>query len=256
MVLNSVIFINSLSQYCYNTAVEPVIIHKLLDLHQQFYQTFAVQFAETRHRLQPGVQKILERLMQVDSILDRGCGNGELRRALVRHGYQGRYIGLDFSAGLLEEARREQLEADFRQADLSSDSWDANLEEGSFATVLALAVFHHIPSQDLRRQILIKTHRLLEPGGSLVLSNWQFLNSPRMKERILPWERAGLSEAQVEEGDYLLDWRQGGLGLRYVHHFSAEELAQLAEETGFEVQESFLSDGENGRLSIYQVWNP
>jgi hypothetical protein len=42
--------------------------------------------------------------------------------------------------------------------------------------------------------------------------------------------------------------------LRYAHHFSAEELGQLAAKTGFSVEESFLSDGENGRLGLYQTW--
>jgi hypothetical protein len=42
--------------------------------------------------------------------------------------------------------------------------------------------------------------------------------------------------------------------LRYVHHFSETELEQLAEAAGFEVIESFLSDGENNRLGLYQVW--
>ncbi|HNT25279.1 MAG TPA: hypothetical protein PKM21_12980, partial [Anaerolineales bacterium] len=57
-----------------------------------------------------------------------------------------------------------------------------------------------------------------------------------------------------EPGDYLLDWRQGGRGLRYVHAFGPAELARLAEQTGFVSLESFYSDGEGGRLGLYQVW--
>jgi hypothetical protein len=60
----------------------------------------------------------------------------------------------------------------------------------------------------------------------------------------------------VEQGDYLLDWRRGGLGIRYVHHFSAEELARLAADSGFRIIESFDSDGKEGDLSLYQVWEP
>jgi hypothetical protein len=30
----------------------------------------------------------------------------------------------------------------------------------------------------------------------------------------------GLSANDVDPGDYLLDWRSGGEGLRYIHHFS------------------------------------
>ncbi len=95
---------------------------------------------------------------------------------------------------------------------------------------------------------------LLSPQGRFIHSEWQFLNSPRLKARIQPWEAIGLSESDVDPGDYLLDWRQGGVGLRYVHHFSEAELAELAESTGFSITQSFLSDGENSRLGLYQVW--
>jgi hypothetical protein len=33
-----------------------------------------------------------------------------------------------------------------------------------------------------------------------------------------------------------------------------EELALLAEQTGFEIIETFHSDGENERLGLYQIW--
>ena len=237
--------------------MEPEIVQRLLDLNRQFYQTFALQFSATRQRLQPGVKIVLPELALASSILDLGCGNGRLIRELARLEYKGKYTGLDFSQGLLEEARRALppgLEAVFSQADLSSDDWQAGLPVKSFQVVLALAVLHHIPSASLRRQILRKVHDLLAPGGLFILSNWQFLSSPRLRGRIQPWEAAGLSETQVEPGDYLLDWRQGDFGLRYVHHFSPQELQLLASETAFVVEDSFLSDGENQQLSLYQKW--
>jgi hypothetical protein len=95
---------------------------------------------------------------------------------------------------------------------------------------------------------------MLLHGGRFIHSEWQFLNSPRLSSRIQPWEAIGLSGNEVEPGDFLLDWRQGGFGLRYVHHFSEPELAKLAEAAGFEIMETFLSDGENSRLGLYQVW--
>ena len=64
----------------------------------------------------------------------------------------------------------------------------------------------------------------------------------------------GLSSEDIDPGDYLLDWRRGGHGFRYVHHFSQDELLSLAEKTGFKVVESYLSDGEGGNLGLYQVW--
>jgi hypothetical protein len=115
-------------------------------------------------------------------------------------------------------------------------------------------VLHHLPGKDLRLQVLRKAHELLASDGRLIHSEWQFLNSPRLRARLQPWEKIGLADDEVEPGDYLMDWRHGGYGLRYVHHFSIPELADLAAETGFSVKETFLSDGAGGQLGLYQVW--
>jgi len=104
--------------------------------------------------------------------------------------------------------------------------------------------------------ILRSVRRLVNSSGRVILSNWQFLSSTRLKARIQPWEKAGLIQDLVDPGDYLLDWRQGGSGLRYAHNFTEAELAELAQQTSFEIMESYLSDGENGRLGLYQIWKP
>jgi len=236
--------------------VNPTTLSHLLDLNRQFYQTFAKQFSATRQRLQPGVLQILRQIQPTDDLLDLGCGNGELARHLARNGHRGTYTGLDFSPYLLEQASAGQP-ANFRffQADLSNSDWEASLISERYDTILAFAVLHHLPSVEFRQKVLHKVRTLLSPPGQFIHSVWQFLNSPRLAARVQPWETVGLVQAQVDPGDYLLDWRQGGQGLRYVHHFSETELEQLAAATGFSIVESFLSDGENHRLGLYQVWN-
>ena len=116
------------------------------------------------------------------------------------------------------------------------------------------ATMHHIPSDEMRLGILKTVKSLLKSDGRFIISNWQFLNSERLKARIQPWERVGLSDDDVDDGDYLLDWRSGGDGLRYAHHFSAEEMVGLANQAELSLNRAFLSDGENGRLGLYQVY--
>jgi 2-polyprenyl-3-methyl-5-hydroxy-6-metoxy-1,4-benzoquinol methylase len=235
--------------------VNPTTISRLLELNRQFYQTFALPFSATRHRLQPGVLHILESVSPEDNLLDLGCGNGELAHELARCGHRGSYTGVDFSPPLLEQAAADQPSSFcFVQADLTTLDWDASLAGNHYDAIFLFAVLHHVPGEKLRLQILSKLKPLLEPGGRFIHSEWQFLNSPRLAARVQPWESIGLSEAAVEPGDYLLDWRGGGTGLRYVHHFSESELDHLAIQSGFQVVESFLSDGDNHRLGLYQVW--
>ncbi len=232
------------------------IASKLIELNRQFYQTFALEFSATRQRLQPGVNRVLESIRGQESILDLGCGNGELGRELTRRGHGGRYLGVDFSAGLLESASQGvemPSNIQFAIVDISRPDW-AKLVQGKFEIILAFAVLHHIPGEEHRLRLLRSVRDLLLPEGLFIHSNWQFLNSQRLRARIQPWEAIGLRRADVDPGDYLLDWRRGGYGLRYVHHFDEAELGALAAATGFAIQETFYADGQEGNLAIYQVW--
>ena len=235
---------------------------RLIDLNQDFYTRFGASFSATRHRLQPGVHRVLEMLKGDESILDLGCGNGELARELAKRGHQGEYLGVDFSLPLLREAEA-QLEgvaevpsARFMEVDLTQLSVISDQFSDSWSFITAFAALHHIPSNELRLKILKEVRKLLKPGGKFIHSNWQFLNSNKLKARIQPWETASISKSEVDAGDYLLDWRAGGVGLRYVHHFDENELKTLAEASGFRITDTFYSDGEGGRLSMYQTWEP
>jgi SAM-dependent methyltransferase len=235
---------------------------RLLQLNREFYNRFGDSFSATRQRLQPGVKKILETIHADDSVLDLGCGNGHFLHELLGRGHQAPLLGVDFSLPLLRNAE-STLGVEFREMDITKLS--VNSEQLSvisdqlsvtahWSLITAFATLHHIPSTEIRLDILRTVKKLLKPGGRFILSNWQFLNSEKLKARIQPWNRVGLSDEDVDEGDYLLDWRSGGEGLRYAHQFSAEELLGLAGQAEMSLSESFLSDGENGRLGLYQTW--
>jgi SAM-dependent methyltransferase len=238
--------------------MQELVAQRLIDLNRRFYQSLAQPFSETRGRLQPGVLRVLESLHGDERILDLGCGNGELAAELARRGHMGSYVGLDFSAELLEiaQAKAKAMDAEFAQADITDSGFaqQSKISDQQFNLVLAFAVLHHIPGRARQLLLLEQVRGLLVAGGRFVHSNWQFLSSKRLRGRIQPWEAAGLSEEDVDEGDYLIDWRREGRGLRYLHHFSEAELAELAKVSGFQVVETFRSDGETGDLGLYGVW--
>ncbi|HLO31989.1 MAG TPA: methyltransferase domain-containing protein [Anaerolineales bacterium] len=240
--------------------MDPSTAARLIEINHDFYTRFGDSFSVTRHRLQPGVRRVLEMLNGDESILDLGCGNGELARGLARRGQRGSYLGVDFSLPLLREAgsQPEEFSARFIQADLVQLPVfrDQLSVINGWSVITAFALLHHIPSNEIRLNLLQTVRRLIAGDGFFVHSNWQFLNSEKLKARIQPWSAAALSGSEVDPGDYLLDWRSGGRGLRYVHHFDEAELRELAAAVGFQIKDMFYSDGKTGNLALYEVWRP
>jgi SAM-dependent methyltransferase len=235
--------------------MQPDVVQQLLALNATFYQAHAASFASTRHRPQPGVESALEQVESSASVLDIGCGHGLVAKRLAQRGHRGRYAGVDASPHLLELARRNVHQPGFAfdQRDLALPGWAVGLA-APFSVVLAFAVLHHLPGDALRQRVVSELAALLDERGRVEVSVWSFLQSDRLRRRVLAWDRVGLAEAQVDPGDFLLDWREGEPGVRYVHHFSSDELAALARGVGLEVSLERSSDGETGRLGLYQTW--
>ncbi len=247
--------------------MHPDVIQKLIRVNNRFYQSFGPAFAATRRRIQPGVRRVLNGLPAAGNWLDLGCGSGALALEWAASRRTGLYFGLDFSAELLAEARIATAALDcpglqirYAPADLCQPDWAAPAAGLPWDGVLAFASLHHIPSAALRLDILRQVRALLPAGGLFIHSEWQFQHSPKLMARRQPWQAAGLAEMDVEPGDTLLDWRYAlpgqpeQTGLRYVHLFSRDELDELAAGSGFEILETFESDGEGGRLGLYQRW--
>jgi len=248
--------------------MQPETIAKLHHINQEFYQTFAHSFASTRRRVQPGIRKVLQEIPAQGNWLDIGCGSGALAAEWIRQRRTGLYHGIDFSPNLIAEAGEEtlgvpqsaELEVQLSCADLVNADWELPLSTTRWDGALCFAVLHHIPGSELRQRICTSIGALLGSQNKLYLSVWQVRNSPRLMQRILPWSRTGLNEDDLDAGDVLMDWRAGSegdgisQGLRYVHIFTENELANLAESSGFEVKESFYSDGKEGNLGLYQSW--
>ena len=250
--------------------MDPSTADRLIELNREFYTTFGPAFAATRRRIQEGVRRALGSLpIQGGTWLDVGCGSGSLAVEWLRMILPAAYLGVDFSPALLAEATSAvqsdlgyaQERVSFAQVNLANSNWSSSLRSAApFAGAFAFAVLHHLPSDDLRARALRHIHNLLTADGWFVHSEWQFYNAPRLVERVLPWQTVGLDESQLDPGDTLLDWRYAlpgqaeQRGLRYVHRFSPEELTALAHRAGFVVRETYESDGQGGRLGLYQIW--
>ncbi|HLF26143.1 MAG TPA: class I SAM-dependent methyltransferase [Anaerolineae bacterium] len=242
--------------------------HRLLRLNREFYTTFAAEFADSRSALQPGIVRALRQLGTFGSLVDVGCGDGRVGRALaagvVAHTVN-RYLGIDFSSQLIEQARAAHAplppDSDFSVIDFSAPGWLERLGEPTnqsanpshFDAAVCFSTLHHIPGARRRLRLLRELRALLGAGARCAISVWQFLHISRLQRKIVPWSEIGLRPEDVDENDYLLDWLRGGRGLRYVHHFDEAELVNLCRRAGFGVLETYRSDGRasGGELGLY-----
>ncbi len=230
---------------------------QLLQINSNFYNNFADSFAATRYGAQPGWERIIPYFPARCQVLDLGCGNGRFAHFLDERLDQVDYVGVDGSENLVGIAEKRSAELSrtttaFHAIDLAEDDWQ--IERSDFDAVVALAVMHHIPSFAARSTFLRAAASCLAPGGTLILSNWRFAHNARMCRKIVPWQQVGLNDADVESGDYLLDWKKDGqVGYRYAHQLDEDEVVGLAQQAGLNVTEQFHADGREGDLSFYSI---
>ena len=233
-------------------------IERLLALNRRFYASFADHFAASRSVLDPALPSILPYLPYDATILDAGCGNGRLALLLDQERPGSTYVGVDAIPELIEEARAQagqlpRTNTTFRVADVTRPNWTEDLPQVPFDCAVVLAVLHHIPDFGLRARVLRAVAAVLKPRGYALLSTWRFLAHARMRRKIVDWDEVGIDEGQLGPGDYLLDWKRGGRGLRYCHMVDEEEVKRLAAASGFVVRETFRAGGREGDLSLFAV---
>src|SRR5262245_3172128 len=140
------------------------IAERLLAINHEFYNNFGDEFSATRQRLQPGVKKILETIKEDESVLDLGCGNGYFLNELFESGHTAPLLGVDFGLPLLRDAG-SSLGVEFREVDLSKlSAFSSQLSvNGQWDVITMFATMHHIPSNEIRLDILGTVKKLLKP---------------------------------------------------------------------------------------------
>ncbi|HZQ07310.1 MAG TPA: class I SAM-dependent methyltransferase [Anaerolineae bacterium] len=234
------------------------LVNKLLEINRTFYSQFGEAFSDTRSSERLNIEPFQKYLANNIRLLDVGCGNGRLAHTLETAGYSLDYIGVDASSRLIARAQDDRvtlrhIHAQFRLADLTTPNWSKSVQDTApFDVIIALAVFHHIPSFELRVQVLSELRTLLKPNGIFIMSNWQFTQNERLQKKIVPWNTLGIDPARLEDGDALIDWKRGGIGYRYVHLLQPTKVEQLARASNFIVLNQFYADADMNLFSILQ----
>lgn len=257
------------------------IIDKLNQLNQKFYQSVAMEFNSSRNYFWQGWEKVFTQIKnqfadKKIAVLDIGCGNGRFASFLEEKGLNFRYYGLDSSKKLLNlaseqafiESKTQFLEFDIIKQ-LTEERKETNETKKNFVDffiknklplkfdfIVSFGVLHHLPSFELRKSFFQTLSERLSDNGLLVVTAWQFLNNPKLKERLICFESVqelDINSSQIEANDYLLDWQRGKKALRYCHLTTKAEMERLIDNSGLILVDSYKADSKTNNLNQYYI---
>jgi 2-polyprenyl-3-methyl-5-hydroxy-6-metoxy-1,4-benzoquinol methylase len=167
------------------------------------------------------------------TLLDVGCGGGRLSRRLFDQGCS--VLGIDINAAAIRAAREAGIpdgptgrSLRFEVADVAADDppW---LEGGPFDLVVCQLVISIIGTVPQRMNLLRHCHANLRPGGRL------FVSASGVSDTInAGYARLYADDLQLTgERHTYLSRNADGEVLYMTHHFTAEELTHLLDESGF-----------------------
>ena len=103
--------------------------------------------------------------VQPEVVVDLGCGTGQLTRRLTEHFPAAEIVGVDYSAGMLDEAsRRVGTGANLVRA----DAMELPFRSASADVVVCTESFHWYSDQ---QRTIASLAAILRPGGQLVIAS-------------------------------------------------------------------------------------
>ena len=209
------------------------------------YDHMAREFSDTRVTFWEELGFLAEHAIPGMRVLDIGCGNGRFYELLKTR--QVTYTGLDYSIGLLAEARRLHPDGAFMEGDATK----LPFADCSFDIAFAFAVIHHIPGRELREQFVREVARVLSPGSTFILTAWDLEGTGKIR-----YLRSYLNSMNpfttLDAGDIMLTFGKEKRK-RYLHAFTERELVRLLEKNGFSVVDTDVVTRPSGQKNILVI---
>ena len=206
-------------------------------------------------------------------VLDAACGNMRFA-AFLREELRGRhidYFAVDDCAGLVPHLPAgEGFSACFQNLDIIGElaagvGLATAIDVDACDLVGCFGFFHHVPSFELRAQLIDALLQKAAPGGIVCASFWQFMGDEKFAKKAVAWNSkatselvaAGLDASQLEAGDYFLGWQNEPGLWRYCHHFEEREIDALVDSLCSQNKAReiarFSGDGKSGAMNRYVV---
>jgi tRNA (cmo5U34)-methyltransferase len=183
------------------------------DARRAYYRELAADYGTSIRQLVPRYDEILELMAGLvglgdpASLLDIGCGTGELTHRLADAVPRARVTAVEVSAGMAAVARTRLEPLGDRVRVVERDVLDVppeahHLPGEPFDVVHSNLVLHNLPEPQKRRALEV-SHGLLAPGGAFVWGDLiRFadprLQSARVERRIRHARETGCPEALIE----------------------------------------------------------
>jgi len=141
---------------------------------QETFNTVSNGYDGSSLRFFPESAKNMATLLELrgdEQVLDVACGTGHASLAIARLLPKGRITAVDFSSGMLDQARQKAVSMKLRNVDfVERDMQDLGFAESPFdIAVCAFGIFFVL---DMETQL---THiaSMVKPGGRVMISNFQ-----------------------------------------------------------------------------------
>lgn len=197
-------------------------IESLRRYNQDVYEAIAPSFDRTRQRPWPELDDIMRQVGAGQRLLDLGCGNARLLKALPSVNFD--YLGIDSNEYLLSAARQQWPRHTFERRPLET----LQLARNTFDHIFCVAAFHHLASKEDRWRFLRQCRQALAPGGRLIITVWRLWQFRYLKYGLAQIRR------KVSWRDLFIPWKADGQVVwRYYHAFTSLELRWLLHDAGF-----------------------
>ncbi|CAM6002498.1 unnamed protein product [Sphagnum balticum] len=167
---------------------------------RQVYNRIATHFSHTRHSPWPRVEAFVNAIPSSSLVADVGCGNGKymgLHRGVMM-------IGIDISSRLCLICRQRGYEVN--EGDCTALPYKSN----TYDAVIAIALLHHLSTEERRVIALCEMCRIVVSGGRILVCAWAL-------------EQDQLSRRRFESQDVLVPWN---VQARHIQHESDDNTYQ------------------------------
>jgi alkylated DNA repair protein alkB family protein 8 len=215
---------------------------------KESFDLIAEDFSTTRERLWEDLKFLFDYLKKGDKVLDLGCGNGRFYPWFQEKGVA--YVGIDFSSSLIEIAKKKFPEGKF----YLGNALELPFKNNEFDVLFAIALLHHIPSNELRLKVILEAKRVLKKKGILVLTVWNLWQKRYFKYILSEFKKKILGKSELDFKDCYIPWNKGEVKVqRYCHAFTLRELKKLIIKSDFKLISSGYTRRKGYRPNIYVV---